>query len=281
VEIFSVLFNYAHPIHTNRHFFNRSTEWPKDATLGFGSVAAFFRALPYNRSVEETASTPTGSKPFIIFDANINRLTSLASTPYSQLAETADRLRQQTEKSTSTAKEFGEALRVWRESGSNESDFQKYLTPLLAEVTTVNEIVTEYVGLVKTRQFLGTWMIVMLVTFAEAYLEDVLSLLISDGLQTASLPPDVAAEINKRWVKNLMREKPHAWIKQLERFGVTGYDPDLAEKMQTIWNRRHNIAHTAEPEISPTVSQELVDAVIVVGKGFVEVTDAFVASKSS
>jgi hypothetical protein len=92
------------------------------------------------------------------------------------------------------------------------------------------------------------------------------------------LPPDVTVEIKKRWVKNLMREKPNAWIKQLERFGVTGYDPNLAGKMQKIWDRRHKITHTAEPEISPTVSQELVDAVIVVGKGFVEVTDAFVVA---
>ena len=238
-------------------------------------------AVPYNRSVDETVCTQKASKPFIIFEANINRLTALVSTPYSQLAETADRLRQQTEKSTSTAKQFGEALRVWRESGSNESDFQGYLVPLLADFTTATEIATGYVNLVKTRQFLGTWMIVMLVTFAEAYLEDVLSLLISDALQTSSLPPEVASEINKKWVKNLMREKPNAWIKQLERFGVTGYDSDLAGKMQKIWDRRHKIAHTAEPEISPTVSRELVDLVIVVGKGFVEVTDAFVVASSA
>jgi hypothetical protein len=124
-------------------------------------------------------------------------------------------------------------------------------------------------------------MIVMLVTFAEAYLEDVLYLLISDGLKTSSLPQEVASEINKRWVKNLMREKPNAWIKQLERFGAIGYAPDLADKMQNIWNRRHKIAHTAEPEISQTISKKLVDAAIVVGKGFVEATEVFVVASTS
>jgi hypothetical protein len=65
------------------------------------------------------------------------------------------------------------------------------------------------------------------------------------------------------------------WLKQLRQFGATGYFADLAGKMQTIWNRRHEIAHTAEPEINQTASQEFLDALLVVN-GFVETTDRFI-----
>ncbi len=120
----------------------------------------------------------------------------------------------------------------------------------------------------------------MLVTFAEAYLEYVLLLLISEGLQPSSLPAPIAEELKKMWVKNLLRGgKPHAWIKQLHALGSIGYDECLSSKMQNIWARRHKIAHTADPEINNSASQEFLDALIVV-KDFAEGTDAFVVAFS-
>jgi hypothetical protein len=92
------------------------------------------------------------------------------------------------------------------------------------------------------------------------------------------LPAAIADDITKRWIKNLIRGgSPYEWIKKLENFGATGYDPDLAGKMQKIWDRRHKIAHTAEPAINQAASQEFVDAVLVV-KSFAELTDAFVVA---
>ena len=135
---------------------------------------------------------------------------------------------------------------------------------------------TDLVSLIKTGQFLGTWMIVMLVTFADAYLEEAFLLLIAGGFQGSSLPKAATDDLTDKWVKGLIRGgNPHTWIKQLEQFGATGYEAELAGKMQTIWKRRHEIAHTAEPEINQTASQEFLDALRLVN-GFVETTDRFI-----
>ena len=231
--------------------------------------------------MEETATGPKRSKPFEIFEANVLRLTALATTPHSPISATVDRLRQQTEGATALAQELGKTINSGREGGYDSADFQKHAAPLMADIAVLNETVTDFVGLVKTRQFLSTWLIVMLVTFAEAYFEDVLLLLISEGLQPSSLPVPIAEELKKMWVKNLLRGgKPHAWIKQLQALGATSYDPGLASKMQKIWERRHKIAHTADPEINNSASQEFLDALIVV-KDFAEATDAFVVASSS
>jgi hypothetical protein len=73
---------------------------------------------------------------------------------------------------------------------------------------------------------------------------------------------------------------PPTWIKQLEQFGVIGYDPDLTPKLVTIWKRRNQIAHTAQPEINQTALQEFLTALRVVN-GFVEITDRFVVEQDS
>jgi hypothetical protein len=234
--------------------------------------------LPYNREVEDPDLEPKRSKPFQIFEANVLRLTALATTPHSPIAAMGDRIRQQTESATALVHRLETTINSGREGGYNSADFQKHAAPLMADLTVLNETVTNFTGLVKTRQFLGTWMIVMLATFTEAYFEDVISLLISEGLQPSSLPATVAEELKKMWVKNLLRAgKPHAWIKQLQALGVTGYAPDLADKMQKIWKRRHMIAHTADPDINNYASQEFLDALIVVND-FAEATDAFVVA---
>jgi hypothetical protein len=216
--------------------------------------------------------TPSGSHPFTVFETNVNRLVALALTPGPITDQLLERLKRQKEKASATIAMIGEAIR------STPDLAQENLKPLTAEIDALNEIVVDFTQMVKTRQFLGAWMVVMLVTFAEAYLEDALGLILSHGMQPASLPAAISADMTKKWIKNLLRVgSPHAWIKQLEALGATGYDPDSGDKMRAIWDRRHKIAHTAEPEINATASRQLVDAAFVV-TAFVKVTDAFVVA---
>ena len=134
--------------------------------------------------------------------------------------------------------------------------------------------------LLKSRSFLYSWMIVMLVTFAEAYLEDALNLLLASGLSKASLPLPISDEMKRKWVRDILRSgRPHQWIKKLEEFGVTGYSPTLPEEMRAIWERRHHIAHSAEPEVRNTITYEFLDAAKVVAN-FVDTTDAFIVASS-
>jgi hypothetical protein len=132
--------------------------------------------------------------------------------------------------------------------------------------------------------FLHSWMTVMLVTFAEAYLEDVLDALISAGLASSALPQDVNDEIKLKWIRETLRGKPREWIKQLKRLGVTGFGEDLGRGMEEVWQRRHKIVHGPHPKAKPTfhighMEQFVKDAKIV--NRFVEVTDAFACNRLS
>jgi hypothetical protein len=97
--------------------------------------------------VEETATGPKRSKPFEIFEANVLRLTALATTPHSPISATVDRLRQQTEGATALAQELGKTINSGRESGYDSADFQKHAAPLMADIAVLNETVTDFVGL--------------------------------------------------------------------------------------------------------------------------------------
>lgn len=69
----------------------------------------------------------------------------------------------------------------------------------------------------------------MLVTFAEAYLEDAFALMISDAFDATALPNAITDEISEKWIKNTIRSgNPHQWINQLKKFGAVGYPDNLA-----------------------------------------------------
>ena len=88
----------------------------------------------------------------------------------------------------------------------------------------------------------------MLVTFAEAYLEDVLDSFLTSSLASSTLPSDLREEFNKKWRKEVMRSgNPSHWIKHLRRFGVRGYSDDLPDQLKQIWDQRHRIVHLARP----------------------------------
>ncbi len=144
--------------------------------------------------------------------------------------------------------------------------------------------------------FLNDWMLVMLVSFTEAYLEDVLFLLVErnpgwmEDLRlkvsyrelagTDSLPTNMEVmqrRWQKCWVNNILRESPQQWIKHLERMGVSGYPASLAEEMAALWRRRHDIVHSGA--IGHMSMDEFKEALDVIGN-FLRPTDRFVVNFS-
>ena len=140
----------------------------------------------------------------------------------------------------------------------------KAALPAIDQVTTA----------ITSGHFVYSWMTVMLVTFAEAYLEDALKLLMSQALSSSALHDDVKVEIGNKWVKEALRSgRPHDWIKRLEKLGVSGYAPNQADKLLVVWQRRHTLVHTAEPEIPNTAAYEFLAAVTLI-TDFIKATDA-------
>lgn len=125
-----------------------------------------------------------------------------------------------------------------------------------------------------SKLLLYSWMTVMLVTFAEAYLSDTIDELVSQGLAASTLPGEVSQQMKRKWIKEMLRSgNPHEWLKQLKMLGVTGYCENLPDQMRSIWDRRHKIVHTSDSHASP---HQFLEAVKVV-TGFVSTTEEFVA----
>jgi hypothetical protein len=193
------------------------------------------------------------------------------------MQDAVNRTSQATEKALAAAHKLGEARRASEESPERAS-FQEHAQGLLADIAVADAGITGLVTLLNTAHFLRSWMLVMLVAFTEAYLHDAFSLLIAAGLRGGSLAQAAAVEITEKWIKNVIRGgNPHEWIKHLTNFGAMGYAPDLANQMKSIWDRRHLITHTAEPEIDATSAQQFIDAAKLL-HAFVETTDRFVVA---
>lgn len=220
---------------------------------------------------------PEHSKPYRVFETNLRRLTDLSAMQNAPMQETVNRTTLATEKACAAARKLGEAKRAEPETPEHTA-FQEYAQGLLAEMAAADAGITSLKTLLNTAHFLRSWMLVMLVTFTEAYLEDVFSLLLTAGFQGGSLPPTATEKITKKWSKDATRRGgPPAWIIQLTEFGVTGYDPKLAGQMKKVWDRRVSIVHKAEPEITATSWQEFIDAAKLLND-FVETTDRFVVA---
>jgi len=165
---------------------------------------------------------------------------------------------------------------------------------------------------VKVHPFFYDWILVMMVTFAEGYLENVLLLLVTAhpawmqtketlkvsvaDLSALEATPDTEKRwqelmslLRKRWVKQFLNDSPGEWIARLKKRGAPGYRASLAEDMKTVWDRRHAIVHsppaTRSAEVTglsgPVISnlkqslREFQEATSVISS-FVETTDAFV-----
>jgi hypothetical protein len=159
----------------------------------------------------------------------------------------------------------------------------------------VKGLITAWQGVehfVELLTFLNDWMLVMVVSFTEAYLEDVLALLVgrnpafmgdlklkvsyAELTAAASLAEDMQA-MRGRWqecfINNFLREKPQQWIKLLEGFGAKAYPAGLAEEMTTVWRRRHAIVHS---EVTGHMSLGEFKKALGIIDSFLKPTDRFV-----
>jgi hypothetical protein len=119
--------------------------------------------------------------------------------------------------------------------------------------------------------FLFDWMLAMMVTFAEAYLEQALILLttanpalmatnekVLSGDDVLKIGAELGDQrwqrllevMRQRWTAQFLRGKPGEWIARLEKFGGPKYRAGLDAELTTIWNRRHAIVHTAPALLS-------------------------------
>jgi hypothetical protein len=109
--------------------------------------------------------------------------------------------------------------------------------------------------------FAQMWYTVMLVTFAETYIQDVLAFLakhdasLNGGAdQVASLADiseatsieDLADLLRFRWAGNFIdRAGPAKWISKLERQGVRSLEKKVAVTLEELWGVRHVVVHRA------------------------------------
>ena len=129
----------------------------------------------------------------------------------------------------------------------------------------VDEITALLQANLRVHPFLFEWMLAMIVTFAEAYLENVLLLLttaspalmatnevVVSGNDVLSIDAELPAErrwqrfmeiMRQRWATQFLRGSQGQWLSRLEKFGAPKYRAGLAEEMSTVWKRRHAIVH--------------------------------------
>jgi hypothetical protein len=119
-------------------------------------------------------------------------------------------------------------------------------------------------GVKKNLDSILEWVPVMLVTFAEAYLQDVLaylaasdsslmskseqSAIYADVLLAKSIE-ELAASLRERWARGIINDGgPRKWSKTLPRiigFSPDKYPDDLINKMELLWGVRHVVVHAA------------------------------------
>lgn len=169
---------------------------------------------------------------------------------------------------------------------------------LLAHVARIKD-------LIKLNVFVSEWYVVMQVTFAEAYLQDVLEMcaradpdVMGDSKPSATYEQIRAAdskelieeELRLKWARSFVDDGgPARWIKRLEKMGVRDYPADLAQTLEEAWGVRHVVVHKAgvathdfvrrHPEFGATVNEpiplkpERVLSYVKAISQFVEVTD--------
>ncbi|HEV2149718.1 MAG TPA: hypothetical protein VGR37_20120 [Longimicrobiaceae bacterium] len=157
--------------------------------------------------------------------------------------------------------------------------------------------------------FLNEWDCVMVVTFTETYLQDVLayfaaldSRLMGDSEQSATYAEiaaagsveALAAELRDRWARNFVDDGgPRRWIGRLRRMGASALSEDLVPTMEELWGVRHLVVHRAgaiahdflrrHPQLGGTVGEQIrlaEDAVtnyVLAAWAFVESVDGYFA----
>jgi hypothetical protein len=110
-------------------------------------------------------------------------------------------------------------------------------------------------------EFLNNWQLVMMVTFVETYLQDVLSdaakedaSIIKDSKISASYEEVISSsslealadDIRYKWAsRNFITCGPTKWIERLRQMGAKNLSSVLAKPMEEIWGIRHLIVHNS------------------------------------
>ena len=164
---------------------------------------------------------------------------------------------------------------------------------------------TRVKDLIQVNMFVSEWYVVMHVTFAEAYLQDVLEMcaradpdVMGDSKPSATYEEICAAdskelieeELRLKWARSFLDHRgPARWIERLDKMGVRDYPAGLAQTLEEAWGVRHVVVHKAgvathdfvrrHPEFGATVNEriplkpERVLSYIKAISQFVEVTD--------
>jgi hypothetical protein len=207
----------------------------------------------------------------MIYQANCDRLMGLIDN---SLMETAEEINNVTVTLATVAASLHQ-LNI-DIAAKTAIDPQKIVDDAAAQLNATTPLTTKAVKLITSRFFLYNWMTVMLVTFAEAYLQDALDALVSAGLSGSALAEEVTKEIKRKWIRDILRSgRPHEWITWLKRLGVTGYTEGLADEMKMVWERRHRIVHSPGSGANKFDPKEFAHATEIIN-GFVEATDALV-----
>ena len=155
------------------------------------------------------------------------------------------------------------------------------------------------------------WQVVMLVTCAEAYLQDLLSAAAGAGpelmrkSEQQALYADVVAagsigelanSMRVRWARAWLNEGgPKRWIVRLEKMGARNYPVGLASRLELIWGIRHTVVHAAgiagqdfvkrHPGVVATsgsrlhVSSKDFGSILLAVRSFLEPTEAFFVAR--
>lgn len=122
----------------------------------------------------------------------------------------------------------------------------------------------EFVNWEEREASIVEWIPVMLVTFTEAYLQEMLAYVATmdvslmsksdqsakyaDVLQAQSIA-DLANDLRRRWAKGIVDDGgPRKWVKKLPQilqFPAEKYSSVLAENMEVLWGVRHVVVHAA------------------------------------
>jgi hypothetical protein len=144
---------------------------------------------------------------------------------------------------------------------------ERLLPPLKTELAKLLRSSERYKRTRQTgRDRLGTatlWLVVMLVTCVEAYLQDLLAIAASadrtlmadpqrlvscaDVISATSLD-ELVSGMCTQWAREWLRKgnrRPTSWISRLKNMGARGYPNDLARRLERIWGIRHVVVHAA------------------------------------
>ena len=257
---------------------------------------------------EERRCESSGTEARQIFDAhldNVMYLLRLILRDIGQLDDRVDAAKEITERAAAAVRTLKRNL-----PGDQESNNALSLAEVSTDLDALHKHYDEIGTSIRAHPFLYDWMLAMIVSFAEAYLEHVLLLLTTthpawmatkdravSGYDVLKIDAELPTErrwqglmeiMRQRWTQQFLRERPGTWISRLEKLGAPKYREGLAAEMTSIWNRRHAIVHTPPGPGSDHVTclsgsdvtrfvqskNDLKKAIEVI-HSFVEATDAF------